>query len=501
VKRRELIKFATALAAGTVTGLPSVAASDTWKASFAQALKQKPWLLGFASVRQPHYQAQALQMSGELPSGLRGVFYRNGPAGHEVGDQRYHHWFDGDGMVQAFRFTDQGIFHTGRMVETSKYQSEQLAGVATEAAFATELAGVRAARSADQINTANISVIKHGGELLALWEGGSAHRLDPLTLETLGLKSWSDETEGLPFSAHPRVDQDGTLWSFGYAPISNALVLYRISAKGELVDQALIRVDEMPMVHDFLITGRHIVLVLPPYAMDVSKEGAFMERFSWNSNQPGRAMVISKETMSLVKMFDIPAFWAFHYSNAWEDASGKIRFEFARYKDSSVMTESFSSVMKGEWEPNPSQFVAATLDVKNSKFDSQVVAEMDGAEFPEIDQRMQARAHSDVYTVKSTDTAKHPISNAVSGFNRSSGSVSSHVFSPDTIAEEHVFVPDSDHPGSEKGWLVGTSLDTKQGVTRVQVFDSHRIADGPVAVASLSYPLPLGFHGYFASDS
>lgn len=35
-------------------------------------------------------------------------------------------------------------------------------------------------------NTANTSVVMPGGSLLALWEGGLPHRLDPETLETLG---------------------------------------------------------------------------------------------------------------------------------------------------------------------------------------------------------------------------------------------------------------------------------------------------------------------------
>ena len=47
--------------------------------------------------------------------------------------------------------------------------------------------------------------------------------------------------------------------------------------------------------------------------------------------------------------------------------------------------------------------------------------------------------------------------------------------------------------------IIGTSLDFAAGVTRLSMFDASRIADGPLAVASLPYAIPLGFHGAFVA--
>jgi carotenoid cleavage dioxygenase-like enzyme len=69
-----------------------------------------------------------------------------------------------------------------------------------------------------------------GKRLYALWEAGSALDLDPDTLASRGWKAWSPETAGAPFSAHPRVDPDGTGWSFGYMPGSGKLLIYQIGA-------------------------------------------------------------------------------------------------------------------------------------------------------------------------------------------------------------------------------------------------------------------------------
>lgn len=54
-------------------------------------------------------------------------YFRVWPARYEHGGMRYHHWFDGDGMVQAFRFCDTGMSHLGRFVRTKKYAAESRA--------------------------------------------------------------------------------------------------------------------------------------------------------------------------------------------------------------------------------------------------------------------------------------------------------------------------------------------------------------------------------------
>ena len=110
-----------------------------------------------------------LPVQGRWPQELAGTFYRNGPAGHETGGQRYHHWFDGDGMVQAFDISSGEIRHRGRFVETAKRRAELDAGHMLWPAFGTPLAGGLPVARPDTINTANISLLHHAGELLALW--------------------------------------------------------------------------------------------------------------------------------------------------------------------------------------------------------------------------------------------------------------------------------------------------------------------------------------------
>ena len=67
----------------------------------------------------------------------------------------------------------------------------------------------------DDCNAANTGAMMAGADLLALWEGGSPVRMDPETLETRGFTTFRRDLAQMPFSAHPRVVPDGSVWNFG----------------------------------------------------------------------------------------------------------------------------------------------------------------------------------------------------------------------------------------------------------------------------------------------
>src|SRR6478735_1380709 len=68
------------------------------------------------------YRADCIE--GALPNWLRGTFFRNGPGRLEVGDAKFGHWFDGDGLICKFSFRDDGVHFANRYVRTPKYLRE-----------------------------------------------------------------------------------------------------------------------------------------------------------------------------------------------------------------------------------------------------------------------------------------------------------------------------------------------------------------------------------------
>ena len=113
----------TGLGALSIAGLPLArAGASDWAHLFARGLEANPALLGWRGVRADALECTA-RIEGRLPDALRGTFYRNGPAVHERFGVRYQHLFDGDGMVQAYRFDGRGVTHRARVLATeSSYE-------------------------------------------------------------------------------------------------------------------------------------------------------------------------------------------------------------------------------------------------------------------------------------------------------------------------------------------------------------------------------------------
>ena len=131
-----------------------------------------------------------LAIRGRWPADLALTLYRNGPALHTMGGYRYRHWFDGDGMIRAWTVGPQGARVRTRLIRTAKLTAEQAAGRRLLPAFGSLPPDVRADATADALNPANINALPFAGSLLALWEAGSAYRLDQDTLETAGPVVW-----------------------------------------------------------------------------------------------------------------------------------------------------------------------------------------------------------------------------------------------------------------------------------------------------------------------
>ena len=84
-----------------------------------------PWSAGFQSLTEER--ELRLHVDGRIPSALRGTLYRNGPGRNNLAGEWFPHWFDGDGLIQAYTVSDQGIFHQRRFVRTRNYADETAA--------------------------------------------------------------------------------------------------------------------------------------------------------------------------------------------------------------------------------------------------------------------------------------------------------------------------------------------------------------------------------------
>ena len=82
-----------------------------------------PYLAGnFAPVRSED--DFDLNVTGEIPAGLRGALFRIGPNPQFEPLDPNHHWFGGDGMVHGFYVADGKVSYRNRYVQTPKWKLE-----------------------------------------------------------------------------------------------------------------------------------------------------------------------------------------------------------------------------------------------------------------------------------------------------------------------------------------------------------------------------------------
>jgi all-trans-8'-apo-beta-carotenal 15,15'-oxygenase len=492
-------------AAGALTFTGAVAAEtspDPVFKAFADALPQHPWQMGYEGL-QADAPPTTLSLRGQMPRGLRGALYRNGPSRHSIGGVRYHHLFDGDGMVQKYEITDAGVSHQAKFVRTEKFIADSKAGKPVRVTFGTIPPNAEPISGPDSLNVANTSVVSHGGELMALWEGGSAIKLDAKTLDTLGPKVLSPEYAGMAFSAHPKIERDGTLWNFGVTSHLGLLSVYRIAPSGEVLKTETIKVRDIAMVHDFAITEQHLVFLLPPLVFDRDRARAgetFLDSHVWKPQMGMRVLVLPKDHLDQPQWFDLPAGFVFHVGNAWEDTTaGTIRLDYIRSPDAWSPLHGLRDVMSGRFERTGNAGIAFVgLNLKTGRANQTEVNQE--TEFPRVDPRVVGVKHSQLFTVLRMDTGPRPGYDAVMRMDVSSGKTDRYRYGTDVMVEEHVFVPNPAGSGKEgDGWLVGTALDLKKKAMLLSVFDAMQLSKGPIAQATMERVMPLGFHSIFVS--
>lgn len=156
-----------------------------------------PYRTGPWRPQTAEYDAFDLDVEGELPEDLEGVYLRNteNPLRPPI---RTYHPFDGDGMIHAVVFRGGRAAYRNRFVRTDGLLAEQQAGRALWAGIAENPAlslrsdgwGARG-RMKDASST---DVVVHAGIALStFWQCGDVYQLDPLTLADLGKATWNGE--------------------------------------------------------------------------------------------------------------------------------------------------------------------------------------------------------------------------------------------------------------------------------------------------------------------
>ena len=455
---------------------------------FAASRKTHPFLAGFESVTPPGTGKASANIVGRWPSALRGTLFRNGPGLFDRGTQRYQHWFDGDGLMQAWTIDTGGVTHHSRFINTSKFARESRSNKFEIMAAGTTIPNARAISGPDDANTGNISVLHIGGKTYALWEAGSAYEIDRDTLETLDTKIWRDDLAGAAFSAHPVYEPDGSIWNVGL--FDSKLLIYHVDKLGALKTVQLINLPRGGYMHSFTASESKLVFVLAPL-MRVREAGSFFEQMGWKNELGSFMVVLDKADLSKPRFAEFESGAAYHYADAWDEADGTLALRACWYGPGSGFVSPFGQYVQGYTHldtPLAQELVEIRLpaNAKRAVLQRQGVAKV---EFPIQTNLMQRSAN--IYL---QGRATHPLG-ALSGIlslNKSAKPLGHFDFGNDFVLEEQLYVR-----AGGKRYALGTIFNAKKARTGLVLFNLDRLGDGPIAQAWLDRAMPLGFHGSF----
>ncbi len=456
------------------------AAAAALPAPLLAAPARPDWTLGLTDVLADIAPQTLRRLHGAAPKELAGTLYRNGPARFRHGSSTSGHWFDGDGMVRAWRIAGDEARLAARFVDTPKRRLEEHLGRIAQPGFGTMAGPGAVVANNDDTNAANTHVIAAGGKLLALWEAGSAFALDPETLVTQGPVTFRPDLAHMPFLAHPRIEPSGRIWNVG--PGGKVAFVWRLSADGRFEAGEIVPLPMASYMHDFTATERHLVIVCQPWVA-TSNRLPFSQSMEWQPERGTRVLVIDKDDLSKRREFELPPLFFFHLGDAWEEADGMIRFDGCFHKDPTFAILGAPGLIDGRNE----HAERPELTLVSLHPDGRAALAPAGitAEFP--------RAAPDVAGLPRRHTvyvggygSDRPFARSVGVWDWEAGRADSFDFGARHLVEE--FVPAG-------RYLIGTTLNLAAQATELHVLDTACIADGPVVSWRSEVALPLSFHG------
>lgn len=481
--------------------------------SFTQSrpYKVEDWRGGNNSLKQ-EFDYWIEDIAGQIPLDLSGTLFRNGPGLLDINGQALRHPFDGDGMICAIAFSQGKAYFRNRFVRTEGYLAEQAAGhILYRGVFGTQKPGGWFANAFDlrRKNVANTQVIYWGGKLLALWEAAKPYRLDPHTLETLGIETLDGvlQEDDSSFAAHPMVDQGGDgretrLVNFSIKPgLSTTIYIYELDLTGQVVQRQAHTVPGFAFIHDFAITPNYYLffqnpVFLNPLPYVFGLRGA-AECLKFQANQPTKIWVIPRDG-SKMQVLETDACFVFHHANAFEQGEELI-VDSICYENFPVVDHKLDYRQIDFATLPPGQLWRFSLNLQAGTAKRQL-SDPRCVEFPYIHPSRIGQPYRCTFLAAAHQAEGNAPLQAILKFDLESGNQELWSAAPRGFVGEPIFVPRPGGTQEDDGWVLTLVYDAAYQRTDVVILDARSLETGPVARLHLKHHIPYGLHGSFTPE-
>lgn len=469
---------------------------------------------GLATTLSKEYDYETV-VKGRIPSEIKGILYRNGPGRFDRGRFRKRMLLDGDGMIQAFRFRDGAVHYQNRFVRTKKYVEEEAAGEFLYATWSTPAPGGPLSNlGAYKEIQANVTVIYKDDALYAFDEGAFPYRLDPWTLETIGMSRFGFPETDKGFWAHWKVDGttgDWFLFNLSYG-LQNAIEVTIIGRNEANRRRWRIEIPRRVYIHDWLVSDHHVIFILHPAVISTSGIiqlylglNTFAGVIGWKPERGNLILVMDREGKERPLFLETDARWSWHSLNAYERGN-EIIADFVGAEDAVGIGSNNAPLfvlMEGRYPEDPSlgkvpAIRRYVINLSSKSIREEIIAEENHYEMPYLNPRFSCHRHRYGYFARGGPSKG--FWSSIARIDTEEGRVESYDFPKDHYCSEPVFVP---RPGfvyqngskEEPGWLLTLVLNGSTKTSYLAVFLSDRVTEGPIALAHLTHHVPISFHG------
>ncbi|OBK14554.1 carotenoid oxygenase family protein [Mycobacterium asiaticum] len=497
---------------------------------------KNPYLDGFLAPVSAEVTATDLKVTGHIPEHLNGRYLRNGPNPVAEVDPAIYHWFSGDAMVHGVALErGQATWYRNRWVRTPSVCAAL--GESAPAGLDPRVGMLSVGP--------NTNALTHAGRTLALVEGGGANYELNEDLGTVGPCDFDGTLFG-GYTAHPHRDPvTGELHAVSYAFTRGSTVQYSvIDAHGRARRTVDIKVSGSPMMHDFSLTEKYVVIYDLPVTFDAmqimpaamprpltaaarlvmqsvlgrvripgpitamlnrNRQPVHRMPYKWDPGYPARIGVLPREgDADDVRWFDIEPCYVFHPLNAYTELRDGVELlilDVMRY------SRMFERDLRGPGESRPTldrwTINLTTGAVKTECRDDR------SQEFPRINETLTGARHRYGYTLGFDggylSAGEYEMSTTVYKHDYLTGSRAVANLDPDLLIGEMSFVPNPAVPNptsdpatqaEDDGILMGLGTHRGRDEGQLVLLDAQTLES--VATVHLPQRVPMGFHGNWA---
>ena len=452
------------------------------------------------------------QIDGVIPQSVRGGrLLSNGPGWNRYGDIRIHP-FDGHGYLRGFSFNQDGsIDLRARFIETEAYLAEAQTEELSIRGFATnphdqfwKNIGYSMPR-----NVANTTIYRWGNKLLAGWEGGEPHAIDPNTLETLGVETFCDTIAGKTTLAHMHHDPatDTLLVVNIKMGRYTGLEIHEMDTDHQCVHSRSATLPHTAFVHDFAFSpnwtifgGNNLSLKPLSFLKTLAGAGTMLTSIKTNTNAHGELILIPRRSEDPIRRIRLPKpVYVVHFVNAFEEDDGTVVVDACIFHDFPFGEEFGYTGKHTDFDPTrpdtrePQQLYRITIPPNSDNGHWEHISPY-GIDFPRVP---YAECGTDatymVGATRSDKTHSDPFDSLIRIDLQNPKYPTQIWTTSDTVFVGEPIIVASNN-ADEPDHILLILSDGLNEETRLLIFEADNIIKGPISTTQFPL-LPIAFHG------